>query len=95
VLNSSALDARYRRVLLVEEPRLRAIIARNLTGRGLEVRQAETASQAIQALCDETPDLLLLDINLPDRTGWDVLRDLRDRHADVPTCRPSLSQQYA
>jgi DNA-binding response OmpR family regulator len=28
---------------------------------------------------------LLLDINLPDRSGWDVLRELRRRGTDVPT----------
>ncbi|MFN8515929.1 MAG: response regulator [Chloroflexia bacterium] len=33
----------------------------------------------------ERPDLLLLDINLPDRTGWDVLRELRERGVVVPT----------
>ena len=76
----------YRRVLLVEdEATLRRVIARNLAGRGLLVREAETAAEALQALRAEAPDLLLLDINLPDRTGWDILRDLRERGAEVPT----------
>ena len=33
----------------------------------------------------EHPDLLLLDINLPDRTGWEVLRELKRRGRKVPT----------
>jgi DNA-binding response OmpR family regulator len=77
---------RYRQVLLVEdEAALRRVIARNLTGRGLHVREAATGAEAIEALNVALPDLILLDINLPDRTGWDVLRDLGRRSIDVPT----------
>jgi DNA-binding response OmpR family regulator len=76
----------YRRVLIVEdEATLRRIIAINLTGRGLLVREAETAEAAVGAVAHERPDLILLDINLPDRTGWDVLRELRRREIEVPT----------
>lgn len=76
----------YRRILVVEdEATLRQVIARNLTGRGYQVRQAETAVEAIGAVLAERPDLLLLDINLPDRSGWDVLRELRGWGIAVPT----------
>ena len=76
----------YRKVLVVEdEPTLRRVVARNLTGRGLQVGEADSAEAAIGAASAERPDLLLLDINLPDRSGWDVLRELRRRGTDVPT----------
>jgi DNA-binding response OmpR family regulator len=76
----------FRRVLLVEdEAVLRKVIARNLTSRGIEVDEASTGSEAVQAVASHTPDLLLLDINLPDQTGWDVLRELKRRGKDVPT----------
>jgi len=72
-------------VLLVEdESALRRVIARNLTSRGVEVREAATVSEALQTLNTALPDLMLLDINLPDRTGWDVLRDLKRRSIHVP-----------
>ena len=73
-------------VLLVEdEATLRQVIARNLASRGHLVREAATASEALQEVEGFQPDLLLLDINLPDRSGWDVLRELRDRGIEIPT----------
>ena len=76
----------YRRILVVEdEARLRQVITRNLVARGHLVREATTADDAVQAVLEERPDLLLLDINLPDRSGWDVLRELRGRGVRVPT----------
>ncbi len=70
---------RYRRVLLVEdEPRLRMIVRSNLEHRGVHVSEARDVAEALAQINASQPDLMLLDINLPDRTGWDVLRDLRD-----------------
>ena len=76
----------YRQVLVVEdERRLRTVIAHNLSSRGIHVREAATADEALRALKDSVPDLLLLDINLPDRTGWDVLREMSRLRLEVPT----------
>ena len=73
------------RVLLVEdEATLRSIIARNLAVRGHTVTEADSAGQAISRLSEARPDLMLLDINLPDRSGWDILREMRLRGWDVP-----------
>ena len=78
--------APYRRVLIVEdETLLRRVIAQNLASRGLIVREADSAGAAIEAVTAERPDLLLLDINLPDRTGWEVLRELNRRGIELPT----------
>jgi DNA-binding response OmpR family regulator len=76
----------YRSVLIVEDEQpLRKLIARNLVGRGHTVREAETADEALDAVRKELPDVMLLDINLPDRTGWDLLRELRAEDISVPT----------
>lgn len=72
------------RLLLVEdEEPLRRILARNLARRGYLVAEAASAAEAIALLRAEGSfDALLLDVNLPDQTGWDVLRALKD--SDVP-----------
>lgn len=76
----------FLRVLLVEdEIPFRQVIERNLTGRGHTVLKAATASDAIDTALNSRPDLMLLDINLPDRSGWDVLRELHGRGVDIPT----------
>jgi DNA-binding response OmpR family regulator len=63
------------RVLVVEDDeQLRRIIVRNLAARGHAVREAGDVAAALAALHLEQPDLLILDVNLPDGTGWDVLR---------------------
>jgi CheY-like chemotaxis protein len=82
----AAVQGRQRRVLIVEdEAMLRRVIARNLASRGYLVREAGTAAEALGAVVAECPDLLLLDINLPDRSGWDVLREIQARGLAVPT----------
>jgi CheY-like chemotaxis protein len=71
------------RVLVVEdEARLRRIITLYLARRGYTVAEAESVVEADQALhaAPEPFDVILLDINLPDGTGWDVLRHLAAEH---------------
>jgi two-component system response regulator PrrA len=72
-------------ILLVEdEPGLRQTLAMSLQGRDFTVDEAATASAAIDAAASHRFDLMLLDINLPDGTGWDVLRQLRTTGNSLP-----------
>jgi DNA-binding response OmpR family regulator len=64
-------------VLLVEdEAPIADVLARNLRARGHEVRIAATGQDGLYALTESVPDVLVLDINLPDITGWEVMRRL-------------------
>ncbi|MBV9280456.1 MAG: response regulator transcription factor [Chloroflexi bacterium] len=73
-------------ILVVEDdPALVRAIVRNLTARGYTARSAMTVEEATVALGEERPALVLLDVDLPDGSGWEVLRALRGGiHSDVP-----------
>jgi DNA-binding response OmpR family regulator len=64
-------------ILLVEDDApLAGVMARNLRARGHDLVEAGTAEAAVMSMADVWPDVLILDVNLPDMTGWDVLRRL-------------------
>ncbi len=63
------------RILLVEDDAvLRDLVERNLLARRHAVSSAEDAESALVFLSRNAFDLIILDINLPDQTGWEVLR---------------------
>jgi two-component system KDP operon response regulator KdpE len=67
------------RVLVVDDERpIRRLLHTSLTAEGYEVIEAESAAQALVAAAREKPDLVLLDLGLPDQDGLDVLRQLRE-----------------
>ncbi len=73
------------KVLIVDDERLvRWSMAQKLKGWGYEVAEAETGADGLRALAVEDPDLLLLDVKLPDAKGTDVLEDLRKSWPDLP-----------
>jgi DNA-binding response OmpR family regulator len=71
-------------VLVEDDEQLQSILARNLRKRGHDVRSARLGAEARRLLELRTPRVLILDINLPDETGWDVLRWLRARPGVPP-----------
>ena len=67
-----------RRVLVVDDERqIRGILGAYLRAEGFEVQEAASGAQALHVLSSDPPDLVLLDIGLPDIDGLDVLRELR------------------
>jgi DNA-binding response OmpR family regulator len=76
----------YRRVLVIEDDEsLCRILKRNLAARGVEAACAESFAAALQSIAAAQPDLLVLDINLSDRSGWELCRALRARAVAIPT----------
>ncbi len=65
-------------VLIVDdEPAIRRSVRAGLTARAYEVREAENGERAIAAVAEDPPDLVILDLGLPDIDGVDVCRRIR------------------
>lgn len=72
------------RILVVEdEPAIADNINYALSTEGFEVCWCATAAEAEAAVQKQSPDLLVLDVGLPDRSGFELCRDIR-RHSEVP-----------
>ncbi|OCC14592.1 GAF sensor hybrid histidine kinase [Dissulfuribacter thermophilus] len=73
------------RVLLIEDfEDTVKILKKLLEINGFEVDTALTLAEAYQKLHSTTPDVILLDINLPDGSGLDFLTELRSIYPDIP-----------
>jgi DNA-binding response OmpR family regulator len=85
-------------LLLVEDDRpLAAGLQKALQAQGFAVNHVETGRAALHVLDVETPDLVILDLGLPDIDGLTVLKRLRQRHAELPvlllTARDTLDDK--
>jgi excisionase family DNA binding protein len=71
-----------RRLVLVvdDDPALRELLRASLEGDGCAVREAGSAEEGLAALGEEPPDLILLDVEMPQVDGWEMLRLVRERH---------------
>jgi excisionase family DNA binding protein len=66
-------------VLIVDDDaRLREYVRVNLEAEGYEVREAASAEEALSALGEESPDLILLDVMMPEVDGWEALRRIQE-----------------
>ena len=71
-------------ILLVDdEPQLRRTLRSSLAAAGYGVREAANGEAALAALREEMPDLLIVDINMPGMSGFEVCREIRET-SDVP-----------
>jgi two-component system OmpR family response regulator len=72
-------------ILVVDdEPNIVDVIAMALRFEGFEVESASNGADAIAAVAARRPELLILDVMLPDLDGFEVARRLAAAHVDVP-----------
>lgn len=66
------------RILLVEDNEMnRTMLARRLVRRGFDVIMATTGTEGLEKAREARPDLVLMDLSLPEMDGWEVMRRLR------------------
>jgi two-component system, OmpR family, phosphate regulon response regulator PhoB len=86
-MTNTAAQAPTVQILVVEDERdIAALIAYHLTREGYRVRTAEGGAEALEAVTIDRPDILVLDLMLPNFSGYEVLAEVRRRpeSRDVP-----------
>lgn len=72
-------------ILIVDDdPEIRSLLARYLKEQGFRVSVAADRRECEAAIADRNPALVVLDVMLPDGSGLDICRSLRDRRPSVP-----------
>ena len=91
-------DGERRQVLVVDdEASIVDAVATALRYEGFEVREATDGRSALASVQDEAPDLVVLDVMLPDLDGFEVMRRIRQDGIRVPvlflTARDSVEDK--
>src|SRR5207302_9343910 len=85
--NSSSRSQRmanaYTVLVVDDEPPIRRFLRTSLTAAGYRVASADDAAGALAGLASEKPDVIILDLGLPDRRGLEVIAEIR-RRSPVP-----------
>lgn len=76
---------RAQRILVVEDDlAILSGLSLNLRYEGYEVLQAQDGRTGLKKALDDQPDLVVLDVMLPEMNGYELVRELRRRSCDVP-----------
>src|SRR4051794_38990377 len=67
-----------------DDAALRSVLVRALGGEGFVVRATATGREAVETFSSAAPDLLVLDVGLPDADGRDVCQALRSHGVGAP-----------
>lgn len=66
-------------ILVVDdEKEIADLVALYLTNEGYRVLKCQTGTEALRLISENTPDLALLDVMLPDMSGFDICRKIRE-----------------
>jgi DNA-binding NtrC family response regulator len=81
---SETIETKGRILVVDDELDIREGLALLLTSEGFEVDQAQNGGEGVQKMEARAYDLVLLDLMMPDRSGMDVLREVRLRDRETP-----------
>jgi DNA-binding NtrC family response regulator len=70
-------------LVIDDEKGIRNLLVKVLSQENVEVASAGTGAEGLQIADESAPDLVLLDLRLPDANGLDVLKTLRSRHPEI------------
>lgn len=70
---------RYKILVIEDEPIIVQLFRINFEMRGFEVLGTDGSKDALQRALEERPDLIILDILMPGKSGWQILEELKSR----------------
>lgn len=71
-------------ILIVDdEPQIRRVLRATLSSQGYTVAEARSGDEALEQIRGQRPDLILLDVNMSSRSGFEVCREIRGS-SDIP-----------
>jgi len=74
----------YHVLLVDDDAALRRLVRATLPSEWYEVTEAEDGDEALTAIAEHPPDLLVLDWHMPERSGEEVLAALKGRNHSIP-----------
>lgn len=78
-------DKSTTKVLVVDdEPDTLELVKLVLESGGFEAIMANSGMEALAKIKSENPDIVLLDIMMPDMEGWEVFRKIKEKDPDIP-----------
>lgn len=84
-----------KRILLVDdEEGIQLLYREEFEEEGYEVISAYTGEEALQKFSQDSPDLVILDINMPGMNGIEVLRRMKEVNPNLPVILNSAYQEY-
>ncbi|WP_316823373.1 response regulator [Pedobacter gandavensis] len=87
LLSAAYLKYNFKSVLVIEDQELQSrALTEQLTEKGVDVKQAFTGKEALDLLSDQIFDCIILDLKLPDISGFDLLDQIKaqSQHAHIP-----------
>ena len=65
-----------------DEEKIRYVVRRILEDKGHEIMEADSGKQCLEILKNEKPDMILMDILMPEMDGWDVVQEIKKDKAN-------------
>jgi two-component system, response regulator, stage 0 sporulation protein F len=77
-----------------DEMSIRLLYSEELREEGYEVFTAANGKEALEVVAKEPLDLIILDIKMPELSGIEVLRQIKEQHPDLPVLLSSAYSEY-
>jgi CheY-like chemotaxis protein len=69
-------------MIVDDEEKIRYIVKKMLEDKGHEVMEAESGKECLEIIKDKKPDLILMDVMMPEMDGWEAAREIKKDKAN-------------